>query len=216
MAVRTKSGIWWSLISTHDGKMKFVPSISTSPLLNSGCAHNQSIEGCVCHDCYSVVLNEFRKSLREKLARNHEVLTSRLLTLEEIDSLDLHNARICRFEAFGDINNITQVENYINIAKHFPLTEFGWWTKQPEIIKESGLEIPENVHIVYSFHGVDVPVDVVEIAKAKLKERFPFIEKFFIVEREPSERTNCQGVSCIKCQKCYHSNGIDTLWEVLR
>lgn len=78
---------FYGLISEHEGKMAGIGSISTSSLFNCNCRKRCNLENAICAKCYSNHLQGFRKQLREKLARNTELLTTRLLTKLEIQNL---------------------------------------------------------------------------------------------------------------------------------
>ena len=141
---------FYRLITNHEGKMEGIPSISTSSLFNFNCIHRCNLQNTICSKCYSNHLQGFRKQLREKLVRNTEILTTRLLTKLEIQNLCI-SSLFFRFEAFGDLINTTQFENYCNIARFFKNTKFAIWTKNPHVIVEyvkKGGRIPKNLTIV--------------------------------------------------------------------
>lgn len=142
---------FYGLITNHDGKMAGIPSISTSSLFNCNCRRRCCLENAICSKCYSNHLQGFRKQLREKLARNTELLTTRLLTKLEISNLCIASL-FFRFEAFGDLINSIQFENYCNIASFFKNTKFAIWTKNPHVIVEyikKVVEYPKILQLVF-------------------------------------------------------------------
>ena len=118
-------------ITTHSGKMEGIPSISTSCILNARCQKRVNCDKSVCNNCFAHSYMKFRKELREALERNFHILTEKILTKEEIATLNI-NASFFRLEAFGDLNNNIQLINYINICRYYKNTRFALWTKNIE------------------------------------------------------------------------------------
>jgi hypothetical protein len=141
--------------------------------------------------------------------RNADILTTRVLDKEE---LPLINACYFRFEAFGDLHNVTQVINYFNICKKNPDVHFALWTKNPGIIKEVANEKPKNLVILVSSLFLNKPVDI---------EKMPWIDKVFTVyDKETIEREkvkiNCGARNCLKCHRCYKKSGAKYINEKLK
>lgn len=119
-------------ISRHTGKMEGVRSISTSALANPSCIARREDKNAICANCYACKYLKLRKTLREKCARNSIFYTTEHLQKEDIPRL---NDKIFRFEAFGELENVTQLANYNNIAWYNPDTIFTLWSKRPDIIE---------------------------------------------------------------------------------
>lgn len=202
----------------NDGdKLEGLRSMSTSPLLNQLCIERSSIPGLVCNHCYSVNYNNLRRSLREKLERNTAILTT---TIIDYDLIPTIIDRYFRIESFGDLQNVTQAINYLNliIKNNRPgdPVYFAWWTKNPHYIKQAleqlNIEKPQNVQIVFSSPCINKPADI-----AILKKVFPFIDKTFTVyDKQTTETINCGKLHCINCLNCYKPGGVTEVKELLK
>ena len=112
--LRIRNLIDQAICRNHDGKMLGMVSLSSSPLLNRFCILRRNNPLTICFDCFSYNLNELRKSLRDKLARNTELLTDRIYPISFFPIL---NVRFFRLEAFGDLNNEIQLINYFRLCE---------------------------------------------------------------------------------------------------
>lgn len=188
--------------------MAGIPSISTSSLFNINCRKRCCLENAICSKCYSNHMQGFRKQLREKLARNTELLTTRLLTKLEISNLCIASLYF-RFEAFGDLINTIQFTNYCNIAKAYKNTKFAIWTKNPHVIVEyvkKGGRIPKNLIIGLSSLFINNRMSNNTIAYF---EKFFHIDFVFTVFNEKyindnNIQINCGAKDCLKCHFCYY------------
>ena len=189
-------------------KMEDLRSINTSPLENEFCKLRHNIKGLICNKCYSIAFNKYRKNLKEKLKRNTEILTSEIIPVENIPFI---NDIYFRIESFGDLQNVTQAINYINLIKVNTHVNFAWWTKNPVFIKKAfdqlGIEKPHNVQIVFSCPCINKEIDIKIVQKV-----FPFIDKVFTVFdddfiAENDIDINCGKRHCIECQNCYKKGG---------
>jgi hypothetical protein len=138
--------------------------------------------------------------MQNPLAKNFEILTSRILSDDE---LPIINGQVFRFESFGDIYNDIQVADYFNICTKNPHVNFALWTKNPAVIDRAikmGFKKPENIVILLSSLYVNVVADA---------SKFPFIDKVFTVYdvatiANENVNINCGARSCLTCQRCYH------------
>ena len=192
------TGVHYTL--KHTGKMSGMQSLSTSCLCNKNCLNRVGNANLVCSHCYAQRQMKMYKNLEKCLKKNTEILTTRLLTDEEIP---LINAAFFRFESFGDLNNETQAVNYFRICKRNKHVKFALWTKNPWIIAETinnGESKPHNLQIVYSSPYLDK-------CDNKLN-KYPFIDKIFTVYTKEYIKANnieinCGARSCLSCHKCY-------------
>lgn len=197
----------------HGGKMWGMWSLSTSPLENPWCKSRCEKGVGICKYCYSVTYQKLRKALREKLKRNTEVLTTRILADEELPIL---NVSLFRFEAFGDLVNEIQVQNYFNLCRKNPQTKFALWTKNPWIIQkvlDQGIKKPKNLKIIFSLIALNSPVTFKEAQK-----KWSFIDKIFTVYEKPfikenGVKINCGTRKCIECRVCYENNRVREIKE---
>lgn len=184
----------------HTGKMSGMQSLSTSCLCNKNCLNRVENVNLVCSHCYAQRQMKMYKNLEKCLKKNTEILTTRLLTDEEIP---LINAAFFRFESFGDLNNEIQVVNYFRICKRNKHVKFALWTKNPWIIAgtiNNGENKPRNLQVIYSSPYLDK-------CDNKLN-KYPFIDKIFTVYtkeyiKENNIEINCGAKSCLSCHKCY-------------
>ena len=99
-------------ITSHTGKMLFIPSISTTCLNNKLCLARMENKETICSHCFSDSIQKRYKNLTKCLIKNTEVLTSSVITESDLPVL---NNIYFRLESFGDLNNDIQVINYFNI-----------------------------------------------------------------------------------------------------
>lgn len=183
-------------LTTHDKKHKLrgIQSINTSVLLNPICRSRRKDQSSICAKCYAQRLASAYPALSQRLARNTGILTSHRLKPEEIPRFTSLYGRI---ESFGDVMNVTQAENYVDIIRNNPLTNFGIWSKNPGIwaaaFKNSGK--PSNCTFVLSSPKLNERITLPSYA-------VPFTDHVFTVWDKGHE-SNCAGIECMSCLKCY-------------
>lgn len=203
----------------HGGKMADVISVSTSPLENKYCQERAAIESSVCHYCYSIQFNEYRKGLKAKLKRNTELFTTEVIPVKEWPVFPAF-IEIFRLEAFGDLGNVIQAQNYINFCKandnDYNNCKFALWTKNIFLLTAAFkyTEKPGNMIIIYSSPCVNLP--------AEKALNIPFIDKVFTVwdNKETAEkhnaRINCGARNCNTCRRCYSRRTAKLINELLK
>ena len=200
-------------ISKHSGKMEGIKSLSTFKNFNENCKRLAQNPLSICAHCYvdkTVKRYSTKKNgnaLENALIDNHKLLTSRLLTKEEIIRLSLFNEKYFRFEAFGDLNNEIQLRNYINIAKYYKTTQFALFTKHYNIIAKylnNGGKISSNVNLVLSgiFLNNYFNTRIVEYIKKLHKNTITFVVYDEKTAQENNIQFNCQK-KCGTCLNCY-------------
>ena len=105
--------------TAHTGKMEGMLSISTTSARNCFCQKMQGQEGTVCSKCYTN--KGFLKTVvnSKKLNKNYEILTSQDVEWKKVKDIYLINGyRFIRIEAFGELANLKQLENYYNSLKN--------------------------------------------------------------------------------------------------
>ena len=194
--------------TTHTAKMNGVVSLSTDINTNPICNGRRKLEGSICSLCFSARMwdNETGQYRRNNQAfrRNTEILCGRLLNDSEIPVIDPKRFPLFRFEAFADLQSVTQVLNYFKIARKNPGVKFALWTKNPGFVARAVVvsPVPDNLQIVLSSMGINKPTR---------GDRFPFVSKVFTVyDNETAHRENiainCGARSCMGCQLCYKPN----------
>ncbi|DBA34983.1 TPA_asm: hypothetical protein vir526_00018 [Caudoviricetes sp. vir526] len=199
-------------ITEHrDGKMAGLRSISTDSLSNPFCSRMAQHSEFVCSHCYARRLEGFRASLMAKLVSNTKILTSRKLEKSEIPKI---HDKYFRFDSFGELANLTQLENYISIAEANPETTFALWTKRSGLVESMGPKIPKNLVLVYSEPLVNPSEAMKNAWDYFLDCGFDWI---FAVTTDPT-KVNCPR-KCIECLRCYRKPQLGEsriVWELLR
>lgn len=194
-------------VTTHNdnSKMAGIQSISTSCVHNPICQKRQQDPFSVCAHCYAERLCRFRKNLDEHLEQNYQELTSRLLNPKEAAAVNV-TSMIARIESFGDVANVIQARNYIRIIRAHSWIRFGIWSKNLGIwaaaFKIEGK--PRNCTYVHSSQYVNFAEGIPYWGKKYVDHVFTVWDKDMypqIIERNP--KSECAGLSCAKCQKCY-------------
>ena len=199
-------------VTTHDKshKMAGIQSISTSVLDNPICQYRRKVPGTVCEKCYADHLCRYRKSLQNCLSRNLSILSGHLMDQQECLRVPIDTA-YARIESFGDVANLTHARNYIRIINANPQTQWGIWSKNLEIWMEA-FDIegkPENCSFVLSSTFLNAPAQLPQFKRAYVdhvftvwtKDRYDFA----------GTPTECAGLSCRTCLKCYRR---DTPFEI--
>lgn len=222
MSVQIKiNGTEHITISEHQGKMTLIPSISTNKKLNEHCMKMSCSPNpdCICKYCYADKTMAMYPKLDASLTNNTEVLTKRELTTSEIQEIARHflNIAIARFESFGDLNNETQLLNYIRIARAAKHTRFALFTKRYEIVRkyfESGRRFPDNVTLVLSSPFIDhvLHESIVDVFK-KYHRR---VITFTVTSDKANPSINCGKRRCVECRNCYDARNPKNVIEYIK
>lgn len=208
------------ICTNHTGKMEGIQSISTSVLLNANCQHNRKVIGAVCAHCYAGNLANMYSGLEARLARNTETLTK---PIEDKDIPNIDHLEIFRFEAFGDLNNEIQLDNYVKIVQANPHTHFALYTKQYGLVQHyfaaEDHVIPSNLQIIFSSLMLNHPMDVDKLGitcyyDGQLKCFTVYTKEY--LEKHPEIKINCGARSCNTCRLCYNPAGVKYVNEILK
>lgn len=187
------------------GKMSGIPSISTSVLENPICQKRRQDPNSICSKCFAASTAARYSSLAKNLKSNLELLTGEILHESVLPRFIPELSNIVRFESFGDLANVNQAINYLNIAKVNPGVRFAIWTKNIGILAKAVEMVgkPENIRIIYSSPIVNHAIDV-----EKTRRTFSCIDAVFTVydktyTAENNVDINCGAKSCITCRNCY-------------
>lgn len=197
--------------TNHSGKMSGMVSINTSVTTNERCAKNAQIEGSICQKCFAAKQMRIFPSMEKPMVENQRILTSSVIDPELLPTI---NNLYFRFEAFGDLNNATQVKNYFNLCYKNPRVKFALWTKNPDYIAQAiadGYTKPDNLNIVLSSLFIN----------KERKSPHSFIDKVFTVyDAQTIEgdgiEINCGARSCFDCGLCYEKNDVYHVREKLK
>lgn len=190
------------ICTNHTGKMTGFASLSTSPIVNTFCQNRSKCKGSICAMCYSMKMQKMYSELDKVLIKNHRVLTSQIIPVEK---MPIMNYLMFRLEAFGDVQNETQIINYFNLCKRNPRVQFTIWTKNTAIFKrvfENGNRKPKNLIIIVSSPMMNTALKI---------ENYPFADKVFTVYEKDYAlnngiKINCGSKSCAACGMCYNKN----------
>ena len=208
-------------ISVHTGKMEFIPSISTDKLLNPNCRVMMAStdSNCICKYCYvDKVFNRY-KDLEPALINNTNILTARLLNRDEIKLLAKFfcNTSIVRFESFGDLNNETQLQNYVNLARACKHTKFAMFTKHFSLVFrwfKAGNKMPDNITLVLSSPYMDHTLN--ETFVNAFKKYHNRVITFTVTKDKYNKGINCGKRKCVECRNCYDSRFPHNVIELVK
>lgn len=203
-------------VTTHSKgtKMEGIQSVSTLVTLNPICQSRRCVPGSICEHCYAHNLTSFRKTLREALAKNTILLSSGILEDEEFPII---STMLGRVEAFGDVSDVTAARNYIRLERLNPRVDFAIWSKNDEIWYQAFLleGKPENTTYVHSSMEVDKVDEIPERYQHMVDHVFTVWSKKRYAEFRGT-KSECAGIRCLSCKKCYKRGGIYYINEELR
>lgn len=197
--------------NNHSGKMSGMLSISGSVQHNEFCARNAQIEGSICQKCYAgAQLTRYKaQAIKQKIAQ--AVLESVALNADDVPFL---NAAIFRLEAFGDIANRQQLENYGTIARVNDLTTFALWTKN--LIDTADFDKPANMILIVSSLMINKSMNIDALRAAGIPADKVFtVYKSEETAAEAGAVINCGARHCATCRRCY-SHGDTYVNELLK
>ena len=197
-------------ISKMTGKLEGFKAISSNTVTNPYCIKqfNCGNSDNICTKCYShVMLNSYRKNMQNALERNSQLLSTQIVPN---DQLPVILEAFFRFNAHGELINITHLTNLVNIALKNPHCNFALWTKQNNLIQEyfANNAKPSNLILIYSNPKI-----------GKILSKPPkYFDKTFnnVAMDQFVNEQNCTGQKCKDCLLCYKHNGIDTIVEMVK
>lgn len=180
------------------GKMENVPSISTSCEENPICIARMKAGDSICAHCFADVTVRRYTELGKNCAANYDLLTNEVLPVEMLPRFK-PEVSIARIESFGDIGNITQAVNYINMIKANPHVTFAWWTKNAWLVNDA-IDLvgkPKNVILVESSEKLNVQKEI----SANFDKVFTVYDQAHITSE--GVKINCGARGCDTCRRCY-------------
>jgi len=189
----------WSEMS---GKMVGIPALNTDTTTNKFCIAKSKDETSICNKCYSWnMLKTFRKNAVPRFKMNSDILSSRVLEMNELVRPKGNNVR---FNAHGELINTYHVQNIVNYALFYPQVTFTLWTKKKALIQSffDKQNKPDNLILIYSN----------EIVGTVYKSVPKYFDKVFNVVSHGNHVINCDA-KCIDCMKCYNVN--DTTKQII-
>ena len=206
-------------IGSGSGKMENISSLGTNKNNNKNCLRLSSNSKTICSKCYTKKSFGMYPALENALNRN-EFLKYRLLDAEEIKQLSfLKNQCVFRFESFGDIDTITQLQNYNNIASAYKNCVFGLWSKNYFILLKyfrSGFKLSKNINLILSSPFLNTPISNMFIDTIKKYHKKVISFTVYDKTHKQDQKINCGGKKCIDCLNCYNKNKIQNVNEILK
>lgn len=190
-----KSNVW---ITTHEGKMSGIRSISTNPLSNDFCKNMNTHcnDSVICTKCYATTMMKYRESLKQHMEANSKLLSENVLCLF---ALPKYNDFVLRFNSFGEIINATHLINIFNICYNNPQTFHVVYTKRANLFEEFIHLKPLNLRIIESNPIID---KVIEKPVSPIADMvFNVVTPEYLINH-PEYRVNCIQ-SCQECMTCY-------------
>lgn len=134
-------------ISKGNKKMGEIKSVSLPPIIT--CAEN-----CTCaKKCYAAKLCRIYKNVKESYNRNLEILRNNPDEYWNQISNVLSTSEFFRFHVSGDIPTYEYFVNMVNVVRNNPNCEVLVFTKRYGFVNKAmnnGMEIPKNLHILFS------------------------------------------------------------------
>jgi len=181
-------------------KMGGFLSINVDIISNPFCAGMRKTDN-ICKHCYAYYMSTRYPRLKSALMENYNTLSSRVLTVHEIEQIGdyiLKRAIGLRFNSMGELINDIHCENLNLIAMYikgkksdFPIT---MWSK-----KISAAKLIDNNYItkIYSNPNIDAPQTIAPKGFDGVFNVCTY--KWF---KAIDEKPNCAG-KCRECMKCY-------------
>lgn len=186
-------------------KMNGMHSLSTSTKGNKFCHKMHNNCNYICSSCYAFTLESMRGKVRRRYELNTKALSSRRLKDREIPIVDY---KFCRFNAFGELVNLTHYFNLVAIAEANTNTTFALWTKRISLLKGKVHQLTNMFHVASSWK---------KNIEMELPENF---NKVFTVFNKPYARENDIDInctaSCRTCLLCYTHNDVIFVRELVR
>lgn len=201
-------------VSVMTGKLLGLKAISTNTATNIFCIiqNKSKNKNSICNKCYShTMLNTFRKNMQASLERNSNLLSNNILNDNQID---FYNELYIRYNAHGELINLTHLHNLVLIVLKNSNTKFALWTKRKDFIKKyfDKNNKPTNLILIYSNPKINNIINP--------KDKPIYFDKTFnnVNHDYKKELQNCTGQKCFidNCMKCYNHNEYDTIVEAVK
>jgi len=146
--------------------------------------------------------------MQPALQRNSEALANKVHDMDYLPSI---NQAWFRFNAHGELINLTHLENLNRIARKNPHCSFALWTKRNDLVSKyyKTREKPSNMVLIYSNSKVSTIM-------SKPPKHF---DRTFnnVLEHEYVDKQNCTGQKCKDCRLCYTiGNQVTTIVEMVK
>lgn len=194
--------------ATQKSKLAGINSLSTSCLDNYMCLRRMQYEELICSSCYAETQQKYQHGTAERNIINGIILKNVVIPVKAwktfYNNFDINS--VFRFESFGDISNLIQVENYCNMCRAFPKVRFAAWTKNvfQWCYTFDRIGKPKNLSFV-----VSSPIIGKTVSSWIIEKWGGYIDHVFTVYKKGAcAAINCGGRKCMDCIKkrkgCYY------------
>lgn len=207
---------------TRHSKLDGINSLSTSCMDNAYCLKRIASGDSVCAHCYSATQQKQQLALQDRNTINGIILRNIVIPVwawkKYFKKENL--SKYFRIESFGDVQNTTQCQNYINFINAFPRIHFAVWSKNIGIWNFAFLknDKPANMTYVHSSNCVNKPETWVLKSHSFVDHIFTVFDKKYV--KANSVNITCGGRACKecikKCEKCYFKDDNKEVNEQLK
>lgn len=185
------------------GKMAGMPAVTSSSLCNENCLKNSQIPNSVCQRCYTRKYLLSRPLMKDCYQQNSNLLSSSLIPTKQLPFI---NAKMCRLESFGDVINITHLDNYVRLIRKNSHCNFALFTKRYTLITEyfKQKKQPKNLSIIISSLLLNNPLDATLFTDLNNLKIFTVYEKAYADKNKVV--ISCGKNKCVNCRKCFTPN----------
>lgn len=191
------------IVDHKNNKLEGLKSLSTCCLVNPICRARMMDKESICSHCYAANQQDWQHGLADHHIVNTVILTSVIIPVKvflHVFKYQICNERFFRIESFGDVSNVIQCKNYINLCRAFPKTSFAAWTKNDRIWQKAFAESGKPRNLVYI-----VSSDHVNEAAANIPENADHV--FTVFDKNADVNITCGGKKCMECilagRRCY-------------
>lgn len=192
-------------VTIGSGKMEGIRSINVNPQTNAFCQHMHQCPNAdiICKHCFNDRFIKTRPELKRCLDRNTKTLTEKYIEGDWGVLPRFKTGESIRFNSYGELYNLTHVENLWKICYHNLHAHFTLWTKRGALIQEMDAiyQRPPNLTVIFSNPVID-----------KVRTEPPeWADKVFnVVNKNHPVESNCAGIRCADCMKCYGEHSKET------
>lgn len=181
---------------THhtNGKMSGLVSLNTSSLNNDFCKKKSRNRNNICHFCYSTKYEKLRKNLEKAYLKNGLILKRDHIEIPVIPY------RWLRVNSFGELINISHLDNIVQLARKNDHCTFSLFTKRLSLLNYYfyNNNKPKNLIVIYSTTKLNKVLEYNDLSFKNKK----IIDKVFSVTNQKDLKINCTK-NCFECMKCY-------------
>lgn len=206
---------------TSRSKLDSIWSLSTCCLVNLFCLARMKNPDSVCSHCYACAQQRCQYGLTSHNLINGLILMTYEISEQayrEVMTEKLAMQRVFRIESFGDVSNMIQTKNYINLINAVETVRFAAWTKNVvtwvKTFEQYGK--PKNLVFITSSNHVNM-IDEWEEYSKWIDHRFTVYDK----DGAKKVVISCGGRACMadcimKGKGCYFHNTEKDIREELK